>query len=110
MTSNLVPEIARTAVLMGVTLSAEQISVFARVLGEYPLETSIKALRSVALNEDRFTLAKINKYLQLSDNRPSIDQAWTLMPKDENYSGAVTGEMSKAWAVLISPSIKRFLK
>jgi len=97
MSEQLIEAIGKTAVLMGTQLTGEQVAIFAGELSKYPVKTSVAALRAVSMIETRLCMATINKHLVAQDGRPTMDEAWALFPKDEEFSGAVTVEMSKAW-------------
>ena len=98
MNEQLIEAVVKTGTLMALRMTTEQTAAFVEALSKYPLEDALKALHAVAMTEDRLTMAKLNKHLQAQDGRPSVDQAWYLMPKDEYVSAVVTPEMSQSWA------------
>lgn len=69
-----------------------------RELQQYPEEAVIKALNRCARECKRsLTLADIID--RIADGRPTPNEAWARMPKDEATAGVVTAEMLAAWGI-----------
>lgn len=65
-------------------------------LGAYSAAQVIAAL-DLCLNQVKFKLSYADIASRIDDGRPGAEEAWSLMPKDEQHSGCVTREMSEAW-------------
>lgn len=65
-------------------------------LGAYSAQQVIAAL-DLCLNQVKFKLNYADIASRIDDGRPGAEEAWAMMPKEEEHSGCVTREMSEAW-------------
>lgn len=96
-------QLAGTAELMGQQLSPNAAAMMVNDLSEYNPSLIVEALS--ALRKDakaRFSIgAIIEKIESLTPNgRPSPEEAWAMVPKDENTSVVMTNEMLRALGVV----------
>lgn len=93
-------ELAATSEAMGRELSPGAVRLMASDLAELDLAPALAALRSCRRELSRFpTVADILARCQARDGRPGCEEAWAMLPKSEEMSGAITGEMQAAYAV-----------
>lgn len=94
----LLEHIAATAELMNHAISPAAAAMMAKDLSAYPQQVVFEALRAVRNSKSRFTqdavIAEIER-LQ-PDGRPGPDEAWAMMPRDEDTSVVMTEEMAQA--------------
>lgn len=69
-----------------------------RELQQYPEADVLKALNRCA-RECKRSLTMADIIERIPDGRPSPNEAWARMPKDEHSAGVVTGEMMAAWGI-----------
>lgn len=94
----LLEAIAVTAELTGTELSAAAAKIMASDLGEYPLEQVLGALRKCRQEvKSRLTIADV--VTRLDDGRPGVEEAWAMIPRDEQGSVVWTEEMAQAFGV-----------
>lgn len=93
--TELIKAVAVTAELCGRTFSPEAAAVFVSDLDGFPDHAVIKAL-SRCRREVRGMLTIADVVSRVDDGRPSADEAWAMVPMDENKSVVWTGEMAQA--------------
>lgn len=69
-----------------------------RELQQYPEPDVLKALNRCA-RECKRSLTMADIIERIPDGRPSPNEAWARMPKDEYSAGVVTDEMLSAWGI-----------
>lgn len=95
---NLLKAIAVTAELTGTELSVDAARTMADDLSQYPEEAVSKALTKCRLElKTRMSLADIIS--RIDDGRPGAEEAWAMIPKDEQGSVVWTDEMAQAYGV-----------
>jgi len=98
----LLENLAATAELMGQQISPTALAVMAKDLSVYPQNVVIEAL-GMLRRESKFKMtlaAVIEKVEQLQpDGRPGADEAWAMIPKDEQTSVVMTEEMAEAMGI-----------
>lgn len=95
-------QIAITSELMGHEISPTAAAVMASDLSEYPKDIVIEALSLVRKeSKNRLSLsAVIEKVEELTPGgRPSSEEAWAMIPKDEYASVVITEEMGEALGI-----------
>lgn len=95
----LLEQIAMTAELMGSEISPTAAAMMCSDLSGYPKELVIEALSHVRKEyKSRLSLALIiEKIDELTPGgRPSPEEAWAMVPKDESASAVITEEMAMA--------------
>jgi hypothetical protein len=98
----LLESIAVTAELMGSEISPTSAAVMASDLSEYPQVLVIEALSHIRKeSKSRLSLALvIEKIEELTPGgRPSPEEAWALIPKDEQSSAVMSNEMAQALGI-----------
>ena len=81
------------------TLTEPAMRFIFKVLEPYPFELIEQATLQHARNEKFAPQASdIINLLELGNKRPLSDEAWSLIPKDEQTSAWLTGEMLAAWS------------
>lgn len=101
--NKLLEQIAVTAELMGSTISPTAAAVMAKDLQEYPASIVYDALTRVRReSKGRFTLAAVIEQIEFlqPDGRPGAEEAWAMIPKDENSSAVMTDEMAEAYGIV----------
>src|SRR5688500_5275231 len=93
--SNLVKAIAATAETMGRELSPDALDMFFRQLSKFPEPMVMRALERTCI-EVRGALSIADVMLRLDDGRPTVEEAWAMVPKNEADSVVWTQEMSDA--------------
>lgn len=99
-TSAVLEAIAVTAELCGRTFSPAAAAVFAADLDGYP-EPAVLAALSRCRKEVKGVLSLQDVISRLDDGRPSADEAWALLPFDEETTVVWTEEMCQAWGVAL---------
>lgn len=99
--TSLLHAVAVTAELCGRTFSEPAARVFVSDLAAYPEEAVIKALARCR-KEVRGALTVQDVVSRLDDGRPGPEEAWALLPLDEDASAVWTDEMAAAWGVVRS--------
>lgn len=98
----LLENLAATAELMGQQISPPALAVMAKDLSVYPQDVVIEAL-GMLRRESKFKMtlaAVIEKVEQLQpDGRPGADEAWAMIPHDEQASVVMTEEMAEALGI-----------
>lgn len=98
----LLENLAATAELMGQQISPPALAVMAKDLSVYPQNVVIEAL-GLLRRESKFkmTLAAVIEKVELlqPDGRPGADEAWAMIPKDEQSSVVMTEEMAEALGI-----------
>lgn len=89
-------QIAITVELMGCSITPASLAVLESDLSGYPEEAVIVALKSVRNGRSRFTPDAVFKELEKLDGRPGPDEAWAMIPQDEQTSVVMTSEMAEA--------------
>lgn len=95
----LLENLAATSELMGQTISPLALEYMAKDLKQYPVDIVIEALNKLRRDsKGRLTLAAIlEKIEELNpDGRPGADEAWAMIPMDEDTSAVMTQEMAQA--------------
>jgi len=87
--------IGAVAEVTGTELSKMALTVMVRDLSRYPQEQVIGALHRCA-RECKYKLALADIIERLDDGRPGGEEAWSMMPRDEDSSVVWTDEMSAA--------------
>ena len=101
MNPQLLKAISITADLMGSDLNPELIKAFEMKLRQYPQEWVLKALNRCASEvSGKLTLAHVVTRVFESDGRPTPEEAWNMLPKDEGASVVWTDEMASAFGVI----------
>ncbi|WP_129112125.1 hypothetical protein [Burkholderia pseudomallei] len=100
-TSRVLEAIAVTAELCGKVFSPAAARQFAADLSPYP-ETQVLGALARCRREVKGILTLADVIARLDDGRPSADEAWAMMPRDETQSVVWTDEMAVAWG-LASP-------
>lgn len=94
----LLQAIAVTGELTGSNLSEAAVSVMMSDLSAYPTHSVIAALERCRRDlRGRLTLVEIIS--RIDDGRPGVEEAWSMIPRDEYKSLVWTNEMVEAWAV-----------
>lgn len=94
----LVEAIAVTAEICGAALSPAAAEILAKDLTEFDERQVLAALARCRLElEGALRLPEI--LARIDDGRPSVDEAWNMMPKNESASVVWTEEMAHAWGV-----------
>lgn len=94
--------IAVTAELMGSAISPTAAAIMASDLSAYPKDAVIEALTRVRKeSKSRLSLALVIEKIEeiIPDGRPSADEAWAMIPRDEYTSAVLTGEMLEAMGI-----------
>lgn len=98
----LLENLAATAELMGQQISPTALAMMAKDLSIYPQNVVIEAL-GMLRRESKFKMtlaAVIENVEQLQpDGRPGADEAWAMIPKDEQTSVVMTEEMAEALGI-----------
>lgn len=98
MAPELIKAIAVTAELTGTQLSEAAAKIFAADLSQYPLAQVLAALTRCRREvKGRLVLADVIS--RIDDGRPGVEEAWALIPKNEDVSGVWTQEMQRAMQV-----------
>lgn len=98
----LLENLAATAEVMGQQISPTALAMMAKDLSVYHQDVVIEAL-GILRRESKFKMtlaAVIEKVEQLQpDGRPGADEAWAMIPKDEQTSVVMTDEMAEAFGI-----------
>jgi len=95
-TARVIQAIAITAELCGRVFSPQAAAVFASDLDGYGDDLIIKALARCR-RELKGLLTLSDVIMRLDDGRPGIEEAWSMMPFDDNLTVVWTQEMQYAW-------------
>lgn len=96
---NLAKAVAVTAELTGTNLSETAIQVMLEDLARYPEPQVMGSLTRCRRElKGRLTIADVIS--RLNDGRPGVEEAWAMLPKDEQTTAVWTVEMSQASAVI----------
>jgi hypothetical protein len=95
-TPTLLKAIAVTTELTNTELSPAAARVMAEELAAYP-ELQVKAALKRCCRELRGRLTLAEVLLRIEDGRPTPEEAWALVPKDEAASAVMTAEMADAF-------------
>lgn len=98
--SQVIEAIAVTAELCGRTFSPAAAMVFAGDLDGFP-ESSVLAALTRCRKEVRGMLTVQDVISRIDDGRPGVEQAWAMLPHDEEGSTVWTEEMSAAWGIAL---------
>lgn len=101
--AELIKAVAVTAELCGRVFSEPAARVFVEDLSGYDESQVAEALRRCR-REVRGILTVQDVVSRLEDGRPGVDEAWSLIPRDEYASTVWTDEMAKAWGVAMHAS------
>lgn len=97
--SRLSEAVAVTLELTGTTLSEVAARMMADDLARYPEQQVMGALTRCRRElKGRLTIADVIS--RLDDGRPGVEEAWAMLPKDEQTTAVWTVEMSQASAVV----------
>ncbi len=96
--SAVIEAIAVTAELCGRTFSPAAAAVFAGDLDGFSEQAVLVALTRCR-KEVRGMLTLQDVVSRIDDGRPGVEQAWAMLPHDENTSTVWTEEMAQAWGV-----------
>lgn len=98
MTPELIKAIAVTAELTGTQLSEAAAKIFSADLAQYPLPQVLAALTRCRREvKGRLVLADVIG--RIDDGRPGPEEAWAMIPKNEDVSAVWTQEMHRAMQV-----------
>lgn len=96
--SALVDAISLTAEVCGLALSPAAVEMAAHDLAGFNQSAVMAALARCRM-ELRGPLKILDILERIDDGRPSVDDAWTMMPKTEAESVVWTDEMAQAWGI-----------
>lgn len=96
--SQVIEAIAVTAELCGRVFSPAAAVVFASDLDGYP-EKQVLAALARCRKEVKGLLTVAEVVSRIEDGRPGSDQAWAMLPHDEDMSAVWTAEMAQAWGI-----------
>ena len=88
--------IGGVAEVVGHELSPVALTIMVRDLERYPQDQVIGALHRCA-RECKYKLTLADIIDRLDDGRPGVEQAWAMMPRDEESSVVWTREMAEAF-------------
>jgi hypothetical protein len=98
MSSELLKAIAVTAELCGKEFSDAAARQFVRDLAPYPVAQVLKGLDRCRRELQRpLTLAAVLE--RIDDGRPGAEEAWAMLPQDEDSTVVWTTEMAEAWGI-----------
>lgn len=95
--ADLLDALAVTIELTGSEISKNAAKVLVNDLRGFPEEQVIQALQRIRFDGVRVNLSNI--ILRLQDGRPAAEEAWAMLPHDEQSSQAITAEMAEAMDV-----------
>jgi hypothetical protein len=95
----LIQAIAATAELCGAKISETAAMMLVHDLAAYPEPQVFAALSKVRKTGKRFSLGSLVDAINQNDGRPGGDEAWAMLPFDENTTVVWTDEMRRAWAI-----------
>jgi hypothetical protein len=98
--SRVLEAVAVTAELCGRTFSPGAAAVFVSDLSTFPDDAVLKALARCR-KEVRGVLTVSDVVSRVDDGRPGPEEAWAMLPRDEETTVAWTEEMRRAWAVAL---------
>jgi len=96
MNKDLIKAVAVTAELTGTDLSETAADVMCKDLSIYPLQQVLGALTRCR-KELRYKLTTADVISRLEDGRPMVEQAWAMIPQNEDDSVVWTAEMAEAY-------------
>lgn len=96
--SKVIEAIAVTAELCGRTFSPAAAMVFAGDLDGFS-ESSVLAALTRCRKEIKGALTVQDVVSRIDDGRPGVEQAWAMLPHDEQTSVVWSDEMAQAWGV-----------
>lgn len=95
---NLVKALAVTCELTGTDITQEAARVMVMDLSQFPEDQVLKALVKCRRElKGRMTIADVIS--RLEDGRPGPEEAWAMIPRDENSSVVWTTEMAEAFGL-----------
>lgn len=98
MDNRLLEAVAVTAEVMGTQMSEAAATVFAEDLDRFPLALVLDALTRCRRDvRGRLVLADVIS--RIDDGRPGAEEAWAMIPKNEDVSGVWTEEMQAAMKI-----------
>lgn len=98
--ADVIKAIAATAELCGRTFSPAAAAMLAADLAEYDEQAVLKALTRCRKElKGVFTAEAVIS--RIDDGRPGVEEAWAMLPHDEETSTVWTEEMAKAWGVAL---------
>lgn len=95
----LIQALAATAELCGANLSEAAARLLLQDLAPYDEAAVLVALSRVRKSGKRFSLGAIIEELDHTDGRPGVEQAWAMIPQNEDASVVWTDEMARAFGV-----------
>jgi hypothetical protein len=99
--SRVIEAIAVTAELCGRTFSPAAAMMFASDLDGFP-ESAVLLALTRCRKEVRGMMTIQDVISRIDDGRPGVEQAWAMIPQDENTSVVWTDEMAAAWGTAAS--------
>ena len=101
---NLQDQIAATAELCGAQLSKVALAMLAMDLDAYPPDAVCAALKRCRMeHKGRLTAEAVIS--RIEDGRPGPEEAWAMIPRDEQTSVVWTDEVAESWGIA-SPLIE----
>lgn len=99
--ANLIKAIAATAELCGKTYTPAAAAMLAQDLEGYDEQAVMAALTRCRreLDGKPFNVAAV--IARIEDGRPGVEQAWAMLPHDEQTSTVWTSEMAQAWGAAL---------
>jgi hypothetical protein len=98
--SAVIEAIAVTAELCGRTFTPAAAAVFAGDLDGFSDSAILKAL-SRCRKEVKGLMTVQDVISRIDDGRPGVEEAWAMLPHDENVSTVWTDEMAQAWGIAL---------
>jgi hypothetical protein len=92
--------VAVTAELCGRTFSPAAAAVFVSDLDGYPDAAVLRALVRCR-REIRGVLTPSDVIQRIDDGRPGVEEAWAMLPRDEDATVVWTEEMTRAWGIAL---------
>lgn len=101
MESNLIKKIAATFELTGATLSEGAIDMVITQLSGFE-SSSVSVALDKCLNEVKGRLTPAHIIERIDDGRPGVEEAWNMIPKNEDETVVWTSEISEAYGACYS--------
>ena len=94
-------QIAVTAELMGQSISPTASAVMGSDLKDFPRDVVFLALKNLRHAGGRFSIGAVIAEIEKlqPDGRPGADEAWAMIPRDEQTSVVMTEEMAQAMGI-----------
>lgn len=104
--ATIIRELAAAAAVTGTDLSEPALAVMAEELSQYRPDVAVAAIRKARREVRRLTLPEILERIDHADGHPAADEAWALVPVDEDDSTVWTEQIAEA-AGVAQPLIAR---